>query len=111
MELKQETIRDVNVISIKGRLDVTTTPNLEQTFAKVFEQEKVKVLVDCTELEYISSAGLRALLTAAKTAKKTDGKIVLSCLNANVQQIFEISGFTSIFDIYETCDTAIDSLQ
>ena len=111
MELKQETIRGVNVLSIKGRLDVTTTPALEQAFAKLFEQDKVMALVNCTDLEYISSAGLRALLTAAKSAKKTNGKIVLACLNANVQQIFEISGFTSIFDIFENCEVAIDTLQ
>ncbi len=110
MEITQDLVKGVNVISIKGRLDVTTTSSLDQTFAKLFEAEKVKVLVDCAELEYISSAGLRVLLTAAKTAKKTNGNIALACLNENVKQIFEISGFTSIFDIYDSVDAGINAL-
>ncbi len=110
MEISQDLIKDVNVVSIKGRLDVTTTSALEQVFAKLFESEKVKVLVDCSQLEYISSAGLRVLLTAAKSAKKTEGNIALACLNDNVKQIFEISGFTSIFDIYSSVEAGTENL-
>lgn len=111
MEILQETVNSVAIIAPKGRLDVTTTPEIEKAFAQLFEQNREKILVDCTWLDYISSAGLRALLTAAKSAKKINGKIALSCLNKNVKQIFEISGFTSIFDIFDARDAGIKALE
>lgn len=110
MEIALEKTNDINIISLKGRLDVTTTSNLDQTFAKIFGAEGAKVLVDCAELDYISSAGLRTLLAAAKSSKKQNGKIVLACLNQNVKQIFEISGFTQIFDIFDSRESASAAL-
>ena len=69
MEITQEKINDIAILSLKGRLNVTTTAELEQAFNKLAEENQAKVLVECRELEYISSAGLRVLLTAAKQFK------------------------------------------
>ena len=111
MEIKIISQPSAEIIVIKGRLDVTTTQDLEKTFTDLFNAGKNKMLIDCTELDYISSAGLRTLLTAAKTSKKVDGKIVLANLNTNVKQIFEISGFTSIFDIFDSLQNAVSALE
>ncbi len=111
MEIKIIKEGSIEIVVIKGRLDVTTTANLEKTFNELFEQGKNKMLIDCTELEYISSAGLRTLLTAAKTSKKSNGKIVLANLNSNIKQIFEISGFNSIFDIFDSMAQAVKALD
>ncbi len=110
MEITQENINDVAIVSLKGRLNVTTTSELEQVFNTLFEENRAKVLVECRELEYISSAGLRVLLTAAKQFKKISGEIALAGLSQNVKQVFEISGFTSIFTIYTTRDEAVKSM-
>jgi len=110
MEITQEKVNDVAVISLNGRLNVTTTGDLEAVFNKLIEEKETKVLVECRDLEYISSAGLRVLLTAAKQFKKISGEIVLAGLSQNVKQVFEISGFTTIFPIYATRDEAIKGL-
>ena len=110
MEITQEKVNDIAVISLSGRLNVTTTAELEQVFTKLLEEKQTKVLVECRELEYISSAGLRVLLTAAKQFKKISGEIALAGLSQNVKQGFEISGFTSIFPIYTTRDEAVKSM-
>ncbi len=110
MEITQEKVNDIAVISLSGRLNVTTTAELEQVFTKLLEEKQTKVLVECRELEYISSAGLRVLLTAAKQFKKISGEIALAGLSQNVKQVFEISGFTSIFPIYTTRDEALKSM-
>ena len=110
MEITQEKVNDIAVISLSGRLNVTTTAELEQVFTKLLEEKQTKVLVECRELEYISSAGLRVLLTAAKQFKKISGEIALAGLSQNVKQVFEISGFTSIFTIYTTRDEAVKSM-
>lgn len=110
MEITQEKVNDIAVISLSGRLNVTTTAELEQVFTKLLEEKQTKVLVECRELEYVSSAGLRVLLTAAKQFKKISGEIALAGLSQNVKQVFEISGFTSIFPIYTTRDEAVKSM-
>lgn len=110
MEISQEKVNDIAVVSLKGRLNVTTTAELEQVFTKLLEEKQTKVLIECRELEYISSAGLRVLLTAAKQFKKISGEIALAGLSQNVKQVFEISGFTSIFPIYTTQDEAVKAM-
>ena len=110
MEITQETVNDVAVISLKGRLNVTTTAELEKIFDALLSEGRTKILVECRELEYISSAGLRVLLTAAQQFKKISGEIALSSLSQNVKQVFEISGFTSIFKIYSSQDEAVKSM-
>lgn len=110
MEITQENLNDVLILKLNGRLDITTTQQLEVAINSALEKEQKKILVDCTNLEYISSAGLRTLLAAAKNSKKIDGIISLCCLNKNVKQIFEISGFTAIFDIFDSIENAITSL-
>ena len=107
MEIIQEKVNDVAIVEIKGRLDVTTASDLEQVFTKLLSENQNKVLVECRELEYISSAGLRVLLSAAKQYNKVSGQIMLAGLSQNVKQVFEISGFTSIFPIYATRDEAL----
>ena len=109
MEISKEQINDVTVLSPKGKLNVTTVADLEKEFEKCFNDGVKKLVVDCLELEYISSAGLRALLAAAKQLKKSNGTIVLSSLSPNVKQVFEISGFTSIFPIHASKDEAVKS--
>ncbi|MBQ6534859.1 MAG: STAS domain-containing protein [Opitutales bacterium] len=110
MEITQENIDNIAIVSLKGRLNVTTTADLEQVFNKLLAENRTKILVECRELEYISSAGLRVLLAAAKQFKKISGEIALAGLSQNVKQVFEISGFTSIFTIYTTRDEAVKSM-
>ena len=109
MEITEEKSNDVSIIALNGRLNVTTTADLEKAFNKLFDEKCTKILVDCRDLEYISSAGLRVLLAAAKQFKKISGEIALSGLSQNVKQVFEISGFPTIFPIYTTRDEAIKS--
>lgn len=111
MEINQEKQDSINIVSLKGRLDAGTSGQLEETLNALVEAGEPKVLVDCRELDYISSAGLRVLLAAAKQFKKLNGSIALSSLNPNVKQVFEISGFTSIFPIYGTREEAVDALK
>lgn len=110
MEIIQEEINGVVVLALKGRLNVTTTADLEAVFKSLLGAGKAKVVVDCRELEYISSAGLRVLLSAAKSFKKISGQIALSAMAPNVRQVFEISGFTSIFPIYASREEALAAM-
>lgn len=110
MEISQEKVNDIAVVSLKGRLNVTTTAELEQVFTKLLEEKQTKVLVECRELEYISSAGIARPSYGRETIQKDFGEIALAGLSQNVKQVFEISGFTSIFPIYTTQDEAVKAM-
>ena len=70
-----------------------------------------RVLFDLSSLEYLSSAGLRVLLGAAKEMRRKDGKIVLCALNEFVKEIFEVSGFQSLIPITESVESGIKELS
>ena len=69
-----------------------------------------KVLLDFSSLDYISSAGLRVLLGAAKQLRAKGGTLGMFGLNQSVQEVFEISGFSSILSVYPTEDAAVSSM-
>lgn len=110
MEISETKQQNITIMSLKGRLDANTAPALETALSALCKGESPRVLVDCRELEYISSAGLRVLLAQAKGFKKIDGMIVLCTLSSAVKQVFEISGFTSIFSLYATRDEALKEM-
>ncbi|MBR6399866.1 MAG: STAS domain-containing protein [Firmicutes bacterium] len=85
------------IVAVGGRLDTTTAPTLEAELKN--DMDDVKELVfDISELEYISSAGLRVLLTAQKVMNK-QGKMTVKGANEAVMEIFEVTGFVDILDI------------
>ena len=110
MTIETESKNGVAVAALKGRLDVITSAELDKAFGEILEGGAKKVLFDLRELEYISSAGLRSLLTAAKKLKSVGGAIALSSLNSNVAEVFKISGLETFFDIYASKDEALAAL-
>ena len=84
-------------VTVEGRLDTTTAPQLEAELKKSFDDIN-ELVFDITGLEYISSAGLRVLLTAQKTMNKK-GKMTVKGVNEAVMEIFEVTGFSDILNI------------
>ncbi len=84
-------------LKISGRLDTTTSPELESELDSFISNAKTLVF-DMSELEYISSAGLRVILKAQKTMN-TQGSMKLTDVNESVLEVFEITGFTDILTI------------
>ena len=84
-------------VAIEGRLDTTTAPQLEAELKSSLDGVK-ELVFDIKELEYISSAGLRVLLTAQKVMNK-QGKMIVKGASEAVMEIFEVTGFVDILDI------------
>lgn len=106
METSIEKQQSCTIISLNGRLDGSTFNQVETTLLKSIDQGERQLVIDCSQLSYISSAGLRVLLVIAKKLKAVNGKMNLSELNENVKEVFDVSGFSSIFSIYATKDEA-----
>jgi len=87
---------------LAGRLDGTTAQTVEEAFLKELDAGASRFVFDMRELDYVSSAGLRVMLLAAKKTRAAGGKLALFGLNDNVRDVFEISGFHKIFAIFAT---------
>jgi anti-sigma B factor antagonist len=88
------------ILSVIGRIDTLTAPELEQVVNKEIEQGNRKILLDFSGVSYISSSGLRVLLATAKKLKNPGDKLGLCSLSPEVFKILKLTGFTSIFSIY-----------
>lgn len=84
-------------IALEGRLDTTTAPQLEAEL-KLSVQNNTELIFDFAKLEYISSAGLRVLLSAQKVMNK-QGKMVIRNVNETIMEVFEVTGFVDILTV------------
>ena len=100
---------ETNVVQIAGRLDTTNYGELEHHLSSLTERNEYRILLDLEKLEYISSSGLRILLMFLKKIKAANGRFMLCSLTPEIREIFEISGFINIFDIYADQKAALDS--
>ncbi len=106
MDITESTAGSVKVAALKGRLDTATAPAAEAKLLALLEGG-AKLVADMTEVHYVSSAGLRVLLKAAKQAKSAGGAFALAGPQAPVREVLEISGFDKILAIHPTRDAAV----
>jgi anti-sigma B factor antagonist len=112
MDIAQERDGDVVILKLVGRLDSNTAKSAEDGLAGVLSGGATpRVVIDMSQLAYISSAGLRVLLAAAKKAKQGGGKLALFGLLANVREVFSISGFDTIFSILPGRSAALAAVR
>lgn len=104
MEIETTMQENTCVVHITGRLDAVTSPKLDQEATQIIEQGNHKIVFDLTDLEYVSSAGLRIFLVMAKKLKQLNGELALAGLQGNIKEVLEISGFPSILPCYDSID-------
>jgi anti-anti-sigma factor len=102
---------DVCEVRPHGRIDSATGPAFEHDVLQQIDGGQRRLLLDFADLVYISSAGLRIVLLAAKRMKSAGGRLVLCSLNPQIAEVFEISGFNRILDIHPSRDTALSILS
>ena len=107
MEIQEKKTESCVIVGIHGRLDTTNYGILEKHLKDLIDNKNTKIMVDCLKMDYVSSSGLRILLMTLKTITQAGGKFVLCNLQENIKEIFEISGFNSIFEIYPTQEDAL----
>src|SRR5438105_14601322 len=97
----------ISVVRPQGRLDSATSPDFEADVLGRIDNGARALLLDFSQLTYISSAGLRTVLLAAKRMKGTGGRLALCALGKQAAEVFEISGFNSILDVHPTYAAAL----
>ena len=85
--------------TLSGRLDTPSAISAQQEIQPILENADKEITLDCTNLEYISSSGLRLLLTIRKEAADKGGKVILQHITDNIKKVFIMTGFYNLFEI------------
>jgi anti-anti-sigma factor len=100
-------VEDIVHLSLEGNMDTNSSPDAQEALMTAIDGGAKKVLVDLEALDFISSAGLRVLLTAAKALGRQGGSMRICSLNETVDEVFEISGFSTIFNVFASREEAM----
>lgn len=95
IEFKDNTV----LVSLDGRLDTVSAVQCEKDFLPLRENADKEILMDCRNLEYISSSGLRLFLALRKDVQSKGGKLVIEHICEDIRNVFTITGFFKLFDI------------
>ena len=98
------------IVSIGGRLDAVSVTEFDKEMAQQINNGELHFILNLSRLDYISSAGLRSILSMSKRLKEIKGTILLCDLQSAVKEVFDISGFSSIFTIYDSLENALKSV-
>jgi len=107
MNIVEELHGDITVASLNGQVDSVTSADLETQVMAILDRGVKALLLDCGNMAYINSAGLRVFLLAAKRLETEAGSLAFCGLAANVRMIFETIGFDRILTLYGTREEAL----
>lgn len=107
MDVKESMSGSTHVLEVNGRLDTVTAPEFQEILMGKIGDGNISLLLHCAELSYVSSSGLRVFLMALKKIKAGGGHMVLCCLQDSIQEVFDISGFSTLFTIETNCENAL----
>jgi anti-anti-sigma factor len=97
------------VAAVSGRVDSANAKSFEEELSSIIDQGATGLVVDCGELNYISSAGLRVFLIAIRKTSAAGGGLALCRVPAHIQEVLEISGFSRLAKVFDTVEEARDS--
>lgn len=109
MDIVVQDNTNVSVVAVSGRVDSATSPDLESALKRLLEADKIQIVLDLKEVEYMSSAGLRAMVSTLKSLKRVNGDLRLANPSPRVEEVLKLAGLTSIFAIYASRDEALAS--
>lgn len=98
MEISIKEIEGVWTAIVAGRLDSVTAPDFEKQIQPLLVHTDKDVVLDFTDLEYISSAGLRQLLAIRKASLARGGSVTIAHIQSDIRQVLTLTGFTSLFN-------------
>ena len=100
---------DAVVVAIAGSIDAMTAPEVGEFLSRQVGGGQRQLVADLTQVDFMSSAGLRAILAGLKEARQSGGDLRLAGASANVEKVLKMSGFTNILKAFATVDEAVSS--
>jgi anti-sigma B factor antagonist len=106
-QIERSDMSGVRILGLNGFLDAHTAPQFEKAIEEEFSAGRKRLVVDCSKLDYISSAGLGVFMSFIEEIREAGGDLKLAAIVPKVYQVFEVLGFPALFDILDTVDAAI----
>ena len=107
MKIVEKRVNDICILAPVGRLDVNTSELFREHLLQVIAAGTKNIVIDCENLDYISSGGLRVILEGAKRIWQIQGKLVLCSLKDYLKEVFEVTQFDTFLPIAETVEAAL----
>ncbi|ANH78306.1 anti-sigma factor antagonist [Candidatus Chlamydia sanziniae] len=110
-DIQKEEHGSTAIFHLKGKLDGISSPIVQESISQSLSSGSKDIVLDCTHLDYMSSAGIRVLLQSYHQVGKQSGKIVLTSVPKTIEQTLYVTGFLSYFKIFNTVDEALHMLN
>lgn len=101
----------ISMLYIKGYLDAHTAPQLEQALQKLLDEKQVRIVVNFSDLTYISSAGLGVFMGFIEDIRNLNGDIKLSNMSPKIYRVFDLLGFPTLYEIFDDEKDAVNRYQ
>ena len=108
MEITSQRFKHCDLLNVQGKVDSYTAPDLTKAIEALNTESRFKIVLDLSKLEYMSSAGFRALLVGQRNCKRYNrGEIVLASVPKRIMDALELTGFTPLFKIFNDITSAV----
>jgi anti-anti-sigma factor len=109
MDISTTETNAVSVVTVKGQVNSTTAPQLESTLKSMLDEGKTRIVLDLAGVEYMSSMGLRVLVSSMKTLQESDGGLRLCSISDPVAGLLLTVGMLDMFDVHDSQAEAVES--
>lgn len=110
MEVTTKQLKRVDLVTVSGRIDSATAPELDRVLKSIVEAGRYRICMDLKDLEYMSSAGIKVLISTLKTCKRWNrGDLRLANLSPRIAEVFDLAGLTPLFKVYSDAVEAVGS--
>jgi anti-sigma B factor antagonist len=110
MEVTTKQLKRVDVVTVSGRIDSATAPELDRVLTSIVEAGRYRICLDLKDLEYMSSAGIKVLISTLKTCKRWNrGDLRLANMPPRISDVFDLAGLTPLFKVYPDAVEAVGS--
>ena len=99
----------VDVVTVAGRIDSNNASQLDEAFSQLADKDRYNLVLELSGVEYMSSAGLRALVTALRTAKRHNGDVRIATPSERITEVLDLAGLTSLFQVFGDITAAVGS--
>lgn len=109
LDLSVQSMKRVDLITVNGRVDSTTAPDLEQVLEERTAEGRCNLVLEMSEVDYLSSAGLRALVATLRACKKRGGDVRIANPSERVSEVMSLAGLDALFQMYDDVTAAVGS--
>ncbi len=96
-----------SVLAVSGEVDVATVPRLREQLHGLVAEGNIRIIVDLDGVDFLDSTGLGVLVGALKRVRSNDGELALVCTQPRIRKVFEVTGLTKVFALYDSVDEAV----